>query len=81
MVIGELIALLYSVVRAGLAQTKTFVDVLKDVRELTLKISRGKWILGRGIATAKTLKHECTLYIQIIVVEERVREEMRSQIV
>ena len=41
----------------------------------------GKSILGRGIAAAKTLMLKRAWYSQEIVVGEKVREEMRSQIV
>lgn len=41
MVTGVLVVLSARVVKAALAQMKTFVKVLKKVRELTLSIFRG----------------------------------------
>ena len=39
--IGVLVVLFYRVVSTALAQMKTFVNVSKKVRELSLKIFRG----------------------------------------
>ena len=58
---------------------ETFGKILKGVKVWALHFW-GKSILGTGLATAKTLMHKWAWYSEEIVVEEKVREEMRSQV-